>query len=145
MTGITKWKPFRSLARRDDLFDDLFRDSMRSGERDPGLLEPAADVAESAGELTVKLEVPGVEKENVHVTVDENSITVRGESRQEKEEKKKDYYRREIRYGAFQRTIPLPTEIDPAKTAAKLDNGMLTITLPKLAQARAKRLEVAVK
>jgi HSP20 family protein len=64
---------------------------------------------------------------------------------QETEEKKKDYHRQEIRYGVFQRTVSLPAEVDPAKASAELKNGMLKITLPKAAQAKAHRVNVAVR
>ncbi len=144
MAALTTWRPFRSVARRDDLFEDFLRDVMRAGEGQGGMLEPAAEVAETDGEVTVKLEVPGVEKKDLHVSVTEDTVTVRGETRKETEEKKKSFYRQEIRYGTFQRTVPLPAEVDPGRAAAKLDNGMLTITLPKAAPTKAKRVEVAV-
>lgn len=143
MNALTKWRPLRSLARREDAFEEFFRDLFRSPEA--GLLEPSAEVAESDGEVTVKLEVPGVEKEQLHVAVTDDAVTVRGEARKETEEKKKNYYRQEIRYGAFERTVPLPAEVDPAKASAELKNGMLKITLPKAAQAKARRVDVAVR
>lgn len=95
--------------------------------------------------MIVKLEVQGVEKEQLHVSVTEDEITVRGETRKETEEKKKSYYRQEIRYGAFQRTMPLPADVDPAKASAELKEGMLKITLPKAAQAKARRVDVSVR
>ncbi len=144
MAGLTTWSPFRSLGRREDVFDDFFRDVFRR-EAGAGVLEPSAEIAESDGEVTVKLEVPGVTKDDIHVTVDDDTVTVRGETRKETEEKKKSYYRQEIRYGAFQRTVPLPVEVDSAKTTAKLENGMLTVTMPKAAHAKTKRVDVAVK
>jgi HSP20 family protein len=145
MNPLTTWRPFRSLARRDDLFEDLFREFFRAPEAGAGPLEPSAEVAESDGEVTVKLEVPGVDKDQLHVSVTEDAVTVRGETRKETEEKKKSYYRQEIRYGAFQRTVPLPAEVDPAKASAELKNGMLKITLPKAAQAKSRRVDVSVR
>lgn len=144
MAGLTKWRPFRSLARRDDLFDDLFRDVLRGWEVEGGMLEPAAEVGETDGEVTVKLEVPGVDKKDIHVSVTDDAVTVRGETRKESEEKQKSFHRREIRYGAFQRSVPLPAEVDPDKVTASLQNGMLTITLPKAPHQKAKRVDVAV-
>jgi HSP20 family protein len=94
--------------------------------------------------VTVKLEVPGVDKDQLHVSVTEDAITVRGETRKETEEKK-NYHRQEIRHGAFERTVALPAEVDPAKASAGLKNGMLKITLPKAAQAKAHRVDVAVR
>ncbi len=145
MRALTRWRPMRSLARRDDLFEDLFREFFATPETSVGPLEPAAEVVESDGDVIVKLEVPGVEKEQLHVSVSEDEVPVRGETRKETEEKKKSYYRQEIRYGAFQRTMPLPADVDPAKASAELKEGILKITLPKAAQAKARRVDVSVR
>lgn len=145
MRAFTRWRPLRALARRDDLFEDFFREFFTAPETGVGPLEPAAEVAESDGDVIVKLEVPGVEKDQLHVSVTEDEVTVRGETRKETEEKKKSYYRQEIRYGAFQRTMPLPADVDPAKASAELKDGILKITLPKAAQAKARRVDVSVR
>jgi HSP20 family protein len=145
MRALSGWRPLRALARRDDLFEDFFREFFTAPETGVGLLEPAAEVAVSDGDVIVKLEVPGVEKDQLHVSVTEDEVTVRGETRKETEEKKKSYYRQEIRYGAFQRTMPLPADVDPAKANAELKDGILKITLPKAAQAKARRVDVSVR
>jgi HSP20 family protein len=145
MKALTRWRPLRSLARRDDLFEDFFREFFDTPETAVGPLEPAAEVAESDGDVIVKLEVPGVQKDQLHVSVTEDEVTVRGETRKETEEKKKNYYRQEIRYGAFQRTMPLPADVDPAKASAELKEGILKLTLPKAAQAKARRVDVSVR
>ncbi len=142
--AIVRWDPFRLLRRREDVFEDLFRDFFRRIEEGDVTLEPPAEVAESNGEVTVKLAVPGVEKDQIQVTVADDVLTVRGEARKESEEKKKNFYRREIRYGAFQRTVPLPVEVDSTKAAAELKNGVLKITLPKSKQPKAREVKVAV-
>jgi HSP20 family protein len=90
------------------------------------------------------MEVPGVEKDQIQLTVSDDVLTVRGETRKESEEKRKNYYREEIRYGAFQRTVPLPVEVDGAKASAELKNGVLKITLPKSKQTKAHEVKVAV-
>ena len=144
MKALTPWRPLHSLARRD-LFEDFFREFLGTHEGEGGPLEPAAEVSESDGDVTVKLEVPGVEKDQLHVSVTEDEVTVRGETRKETEEKKKNYYRQEIRYGAFQRTVALPADVDPAKASAELKQGILRITLPKAAHAKAHRVDVSVR
>jgi HSP20 family protein len=101
-------------------------------------------VAESHGELTVKIEVPGVERDQIQVTVADDVLTVRGETRKESEEKRKNYYREEICYGAFHRTVPLPVEVDGAKASAELKSGVLKVTLPKSKQPKAHEVKVAV-
>ena len=143
MRALTKWRPMGSLARRD-VFEDFFREFFGTPETGVAPLEPAAEVAESDGDVIVKLEVPGVEKDQLHVSVTEDEVTVRGETRKETEEKKKNYYRQEIRYGAFQRTMALPADVDPAKASAELKDGILKVTLPKAAQAKARRVDVSV-
>lgn len=142
MSSLTHWDPFRALRRREDVFDDFFREI--GGREDRGLLEPAVEVAEGDTEITVKVLVPGVEKDQLQITVDEDVLTVRGEVRKEHEEKKKNYYRQEIRYGAFQRAVSLPAEVEGAKAKAELKNGALTVTLPKSKQPKAQEIKIAV-
>ena len=142
--SLIPWQPFRSLRRRDDVFEDLFREFFRGASLEAGPLVPAAEVAESDGEVTVKMEVPGVEKDGIQLSVSEDSLTVRGETRKEREEKRKNYYREEIRYGAFQRTVALPAEVDGAKASAELKNGVLKVTLPKSKQPKGHEVKVNV-
>jgi HSP20 family protein len=138
-----RWEPFRSLRWREDPFDDLVREFFRRPIlENADVIEPAAEVAESDGEVIVKMEVPGVEKDQLQLMVADDRVTVRDEVHQESEEKK-NYYRQEIRYGAFQRSVPLPVEVDPAKASAKLKNGMVEITLPKSKHPKAQEIKVA--
>ena len=141
MSSLMRWDPFNALRRRDEVFDDLLRDIFG---RETGALEPPVEVAESDGEVTVKLLVPGVEKDQIQVSVDQDVLTVRGEVRKEHEEKKKNFYRQEIQYGTFQRAIRLPAEVEGTKANADLKNGTLTITLPKSKQPKAQQIKVAV-
>lgn len=142
MTALTHWNPFRSTKRRDDAFEDFFRDLFNRV--DDGAIEPSLDLSETDRDVTVKLEVPGVEKDQLHVEIVDDAIRVRGESKRETEEKKKHFYRQEIRYGAFEREVRLPTEVDAAKASAELKNGVLTIVAPKTATPKARKIEVAV-
>jgi HSP20 family protein len=141
MASLVRWDPFRALRRREDVFEDLFRDVFGSAEQE--LMEPAAEVAESDGEVTVKMAVPGVEKEQIQISVDDRTLTVRGEVKKETEEKKKNFYRQEIRYGSFQRTLSLPCEVDSSKAKAELKNGMLKIAMPKSQQPKAQKIPVS--
>ena len=142
MSSLTTWDPFRKLRRRDDLFADFIRDAF--GREEGAALEPPVEIAESDNDVTVKMLVPGVEKDQLQVTVDEDVLTVRGEMRKEHEEKKKNYYRQEIQYGAFQRAVRLPAEVEGTKALADLKNGALKITLPKSKQPKAQQIKVAV-
>ena len=140
MSTLTHWNPFRSLAGREESFDDFVREFF--GRTDGAEIMPPIEVAESDGEVTVKMAVPGVEKDQISITVDDHTLNVRGETKKETEEKKKNYYRQEIRYGSFARAVRLPTEVDAGKTAAELKNGMLTITLPKSKAPKAQTIAV---
>jgi HSP20 family protein len=142
--SLIPWEPFRALRRRDDAFEDLFREFFRRPMAEMGEVEPAVEVAESDGDVTVKMEMPGVEKDQIQLTVADDHLTVRGEMRKESEEKRKHYYRQEIRYGAFERAVPLPVEVEAGKATAELKNGMLKITLPKSKQPKAQQIKVAV-
>jgi HSP20 family protein len=141
MSSLVKWDPFRKLRRRDDVFEDFVRDFLG---RDDGVVEPPVEVAEGDNDVTVKMLVPGVDKDQIQVAIDEDVLTVRGEMRKEQEEKKKNYYRQEIQYGAFQRAVRLPAEVEGTKAAAELKNGTLKITLPKSKQPKAQQIKVAV-
>lgn len=138
MSALARWDPFRALRRVDEV-DDLFREFFQ---RDADVIRPAAEVAESDGEVTVKMTVPGVEKDQLQITVHDDILTVRGEMRKEQEEKKKNYYRQEIRYGAFHRTVSLPCDVDAAQTKAELKNGVLVVTLPKAKQPKAQPIKI---
>jgi HSP20 family protein len=142
MAGLIPWSPFRGLRRRDD-FDDFFREFFRPGEEGT-LMEPAAEVAESNGDVTVKMQVPGVPKDRLNISVAEDTLTVRGEVKKEEEEKKKNFYRQEIRYGAFERTVALPAEVNADKAKAELKDGILRITLPKADRPKARKIDVSV-
>ncbi len=141
MSALAQWNPFRALERREDTFEDLVREFF--GKTEGGELLPPVDVAETDTELTVKMAVPGVEKDQISISVDDHTLSVRGESRKESEEKKKNYYRQEIRYGSFARSVRLPAEVDAGKAAADLKNGMLSIRLPKTKNPKAQQIKIA--
>lgn len=141
MSALTHWNPFRALERREDAFDDFMREFF--GKTEGGDIAPPIEVAESEAELTVKMAIPGVEKDQITISVDDHTLSVRGETRKESEEKKKNYYRQEIRYGSFARAVRLPAEVDAAKAAADLKNGMLCIRLPKSKNPKAQQIKIA--
>jgi len=149
---LVKWRPikeFDSLSRyMERLFEDTFesfgrrRWLPRISERD-GII-PNVDMYDRKSEIVVKAQLPGVEKENVDITISKDSLTIKGEIKREEEEEKEDYYCSECTYGTFLRTIPLPSEIDTAKAKAEFKNGVLKIKLPKLEEAKAKEVKVKV-
>jgi HSP20 family protein len=100
------------------------------------------DVAEMEDEIKVSAELPGLDNEDIDVSLSDDVLTISGEKKEEKEEKGKNYYRSERSYGAFRRDIPLPSQVDADKVDAVFQKGVLTITLPKTAEAKAKKVTV---
>ena len=105
---------------------------------------PAIDIAESEKGYEIKAELPGMDEKGIEVKVTDGSLTIKGEKQEEKEEKEKDYYLQERRYGSFERSFELPDSVDPDKIEASFKKGVLTVTLPKKAEAQkpAKKIEV---
>jgi len=137
--------PFRALQRRmDRLFDDFAGDYHWPFTNGRGAMTPTIDVSETEKELTVEAELPGVDEKDIDVTLTDNMLTIKGEKKQEKEEKKKDYHLTERSYGSFSRTMTLPFDADPAKIKAAFKDGVLKITLPKPPEIKAKVKKIAI-
>ena len=130
------------------LFDDFFgRSSVAPfGELGEGwgLFSPRVDVAETEKEIVVSAELPGLDDEDIDVSLSRDMLTITGEKKQEKEKKGRNYYRVERSYGSFRRSVPLPAEVDTGKVDAVFRKGVLTITLPKTAEAKARK-RIAIK
>jgi HSP20 family protein len=150
---LVRWSPAKELdaIRRD--MERLFGDVVepfgrrrvffpRLTEREGGL--PSIDMYDRKNEIVVKAALPGVEKENVDLTITNDSVTIKGETKKESEVKEEDYYCSECTYGSFVRTIALPKEVDASKAKATFKNGMLEITLPKLEEAKAKEVKLKI-
>jgi HSP20 family protein len=106
---------------------------------------PAVDIAEKDKEYEITAELPGLDESNIDVKFADGLLTIKGEKKEEKEEKKKDYYLSERRYGSFQRSFPVPESVDANKIEAKFVNGVLTVILPKSAEAQKNEKRIAIK
>jgi HSP20 family protein len=106
---------------------------------------PVIDIEETANDVVVAAELPGLEKEDITVEMHGDWLRIRGEKKQESEQRGEGYYYAERRYGAFSRTIALPCEVDADQATANYKNGVLKITLPKTAAAKSRRIDVEVK
>jgi HSP20 family protein len=107
---------------------------------------PAVDVYQTEKEVVAELEVPaGIDPEKIEVIVEDNTLTVRGATEEKKEEKERNYYRKEMRHGSFERTILLPSKVNEKKTNAHCEKGILKIVMPKLEEARKQKVQVTVK
>ncbi|MGO8990193.1 MAG: Hsp20/alpha crystallin family protein [bacterium] len=138
---LTTWKPFRELApfrefermRRDmDRFWDSFLEGgLRKRTEEGGEWLPSLDVAETKNELVVKAEVSGMDAKDIDISLSDGMLTIKGEKKQEKEEKEADYHLVERSYGSFTRFFQLPTGVQSDKISASYKNGVLTVILPK--------------
>jgi len=106
---------------------------------------PAVDIAEKDKEYEITAELPGMDESNIDVKFADGLLTIKGEKKEEKEEKNKDYYLSERRYGSFQRSFPVPESVDANKIEAKFVNGVLTVKLPKSPEAQKNEKKIAIK
>jgi HSP20 family protein len=102
------------------------------------------DVSETDKEVKVSAELPGMDEKDIHVEMDDDAITIRGERREEKEDQGRNWYSREQSYGAFHRVIALPASVDGAKAVAKFKKGVLTVTVPKRREEQTKRKTIKI-
>lgn len=129
MANIRLWSPMDHLFRD---FADMTK--MLDMPNVPVLFkggEPKVDIIQNEKEVIVKADVPGVKKEDISVTVTDDTITIRGEVKSDLEEKKENYFHAERFYGTYSRTLPLPTLVAGDKSVAKFQDGVLTVTIPK--------------
>src|SRR5271168_2959094 len=150
MTVLTRFEPFREFSTLQDRINRVFRESYGHGPagQDESLttssFAPAVDVYEDEHTVTLKIEVPGIDEKDIDVRLENNTLTVHGERKIEKEEKEENYRRVERQYGSFTRTFTLPTTVDSEKVSATYDKGVLNIALPKKAEAKPKQIKVNV-
>ncbi len=153
--GDDTWRPFGALKKEvDRLFEDFGETFWRSPFRSLASFErawpaklvatPVVDIAETDKGYEITAELPGLDEKNIEVSVANGGLTIKGEKNEEKEEKKKDYYVSERRYGAFERYFAMPEGVDASKIEATFKNGVLKVALPKTAEAQkpAKKIEV---
>lgn len=146
MTVLTRWDPFREFSTLQDRMNRLFRDSY--GDREEALttstFAPAVDVYEDEHNITLNIEVPGIEEKDIDVRVENNTLTVHGERKFEKEQKEENFRRVERQYGSFTRSFTLPNTVDTDSIQANYDKGVLKIQLAKKAEAKPKQIKVNV-
>lgn len=151
--------PFESLRREvDRLFDDfhafdfrlpstrsLFGHELPSPRSADWPVAPAMDLVEKDKEYEITAELPGLDEKNVEITLSNHTLTIKGEKQEKKEEKDKDYYLSERRYGSFQRSFHVPEGVDADKIDASFTKGVLTVKLPKTAEAQKAEKKITVK
>ena len=151
------WPPFESLRREiDPLYDDFRPFDWRLPSRVLGLevprialaewqVAPAMDLVEKDDAYEITAELPGLDEKNVEIKLSNHTLTIKGEKNEVKEDKQKDYYQSERRYGSFQRSFQLPEGVDADKIDANFAKGVLTVKLPKTAEAKKAEKKITVK
>jgi len=136
MRSLMPWTGTGSLKREMDRLFERFFEPEWADLPALGDWAPSLDLSETKESLVVKMEVPGMDPKDIQVSLQENLLTVKGEKRQEKEDKDERYHRIERSYGAFTRSVRLPVAVDGSKVDASFKNGLLTVTLPKTPGAK---------
>jgi HSP20 family protein len=146
--AIVRWDPFRELNAVQERVNRLFGDVYRAADDDVmrrGAWAPPVDIYDSGNhELVIKAELPDMTKDDIEITVDNNTLTLRGEKKMDSAMKDECCHRIERTYGAFSRAFSLPTTVDTSKVSADYKNGVLTIKLPVREEAKPKQIQVHV-
>jgi HSP20 family protein len=146
MSNLIRWEPAREMMTlreaMDHLFDDAFTRPLTI--RD-GWSAPAIDMYQTDDEIVVKASLPGVKAEDVQINVSGEVLTIKGESKQMEEKNEKSWHMREQRWGSFERSVALPTEVVSDKAKAEFENGILVITLPKAEEVKPKTISIKAK
>jgi len=144
---LTKWKPVETQLRYknefDKLFESLFSDFLPESS-DLYSISPRADIEESDKDYLVTIEVPGIDKKDIKLHLEDNKITISGEKKQSKEVKDSNYICTERSYGGFQRTFNLPNSIKVADIKAEYKDGIVKIKVPKSEEAKRKEIEIKI-
>lgn len=148
--SLTRWDPFREMVSLRDAMDRLFEESFvrpsgRSSFGTNGGLTVPVDMYETDDSLVVSASVPGLQPEDVDISISGNTLTIKGEFRSEQEGERGNVHFQERRYGKFQRALGLPANVNADEVEATFDDGILKITLPKAEEAKPKQIPVTVR
>jgi HSP20 family protein len=142
---LTRWD-----SEMDRMMEDFFGRSMRPWwparwlRGDGEITAPVVDVYEEKDEVVVKAELPGLDKKDIEVNISDSELTLKGQKKKEEEIEKENYYRRERSYGAFLRSVELPTDVQADKVKASFKNGILEVRVPKTEEAKTKTIKVQI-
>jgi len=149
MADLIRWEPFREMMTLRDAMDRLFEDSFVRPSRlfwpELGRGDLPVDMYQTANDVVVKASIPGLKPDEVDISITGDTLTIKGEHKEEKETKEQDYFYKERRYGAFSRSLTIPVPVKAEKAEATFENGVLTLTLPKAEEAKPKQIKVKAK
>lgn len=143
-----QWYPFQDIENLHREMNRLFDFFPSLGSQEESFVAkwaPAVDIADTKDNLIIKADLPGLKKEDIDVSIQDNRLIIRGEKKKEEQVKEQDYLRTERFYGSFQRAIVLPSEVDPSKINASFKDGVLELTLAKKEEAKPKQIKVDIK
>ena len=152
--AIERWHPWDELREMERHMDEMMRHPLMMRRRplvwwrvptEELGWTPSVEVYEKGDNFVVRAELPGMKKEELDISVLGDTLTIKGERKTESEVKEEDYYRCELCYGKFSRSVALPTAVEAGKVEANYENGILQITLPKAKEAKPKKIEVKIK
>jgi len=144
--AIIRWDPFRDLVtlreKMNRLFEDVATGRGQEKEYISSTWNPAVDIYESENQLVLKAEIPGVDEKDVEIKIEDNTLSIKGERKFEKETKEENYHRIERSYGSFYRSFTLPNYVDQDKIHAEHENGVLKITMPKRTELKPRKVKI---
>ncbi|MBC7363251.1 MAG: Hsp20/alpha crystallin family protein [Candidatus Aminicenantes bacterium] len=145
--AITKWDPFKDIMILRDRMNRLFEDLVTSPRfEDSELIQstwsPAVDIYETENELVLTAELPGIDEKDVEIKIEDNTLSIKGERKFEKETKEENYHRIERAYGSFFRSFSLPNYVDQEKISAEFENGLLKIHMPKKPEVKPRKVKI---
>jgi HSP20 family protein len=146
MVAITKFDPFRNLLNFQEQFNRVFDDTFRfRGESALTAWAPAVDIYETENELVLKADLPDINEKDLDIRLENNTLTIQGERKFEKQVSEDNYLRVERAYGSFTRSFALPSSVNPDQIHAEYQNGVLTVRMPKREESKPKQIKLAVK
>jgi len=144
--AIIRWDPFRDMVTLREKMNRLFEDSLAQKGEDKDRFTsnwaPAVDIYETANELVLTAEVPGIDEKDIEIKVEDNTLTLKGERKFEKETKEENFHRIERSYGSFFRAFSLPNSVDPDRIQAEHENGVLRVVMPKRQELKPKTVKI---
>jgi HSP20 family protein len=146
MSNLIRFEPVREMITLREAMDHLFDEAFtRPFGLTTGLQDPSVDLYQTDNDVIVRATLPGLKSEDIQISARGDKLTLKGEFKEKAETKEKSYHLREQRYGAFERTLSLPTEVVADEARAEFEDGILTITLPKAEEVKPKVITVKAK
>jgi HSP20 family protein len=148
MANLVRWDPFGEMVSLRQAMDELFENALigtpgrQSGTQQPSSWGLPLDVTENEDNYVVKASIPGIDPNDLDITVLENTLTIKGELKDENENKDERYHVRERRWGSFSRSVTLPTAVKPDAVQAEYNQGVLKLTLPKTEEVKPRRIQI---